>query len=69
MYGLARQLATVHAPLAMREAKANILEVMRNPRLVDTDEISTPIAWAGSDDLLEGIQALRERRPPNFRGL
>jgi enoyl-CoA hydratase/carnithine racemase len=66
---LARQLATDHAPLAMREAKANILEVLRNPGLANTDDVSRPIAWAGSDDLLEGIRALRERRPPRFRGL
>ena len=63
------QLATTHAPLAMREAKANILEVTRNPGLVNTDELGAPIAWAGSDDLLEGIRALCERRPPEFRGL
>ena len=69
VHGLARQLATTHAPLAMREAMANILVVLRNPGLVKTDEVSTPIAWAGSDDLLEGIRALRERRPPEFRGL
>jgi enoyl-CoA hydratase len=66
---LARQLATEHAPLALREAKANILEVLRNPGLADTEDVSRPIAWAGSDDLLEGIRALRERRPPAFRGL
>jgi enoyl-CoA hydratase len=66
---LARHLAIEHAPLAMREAKANILEVLRNPGLADTDDLSRPIAWAGSDDLLEGIRALRERRPPAFRGL
>lgn len=66
---LARELATEHAPLAMREAKANILEVLRNPGLADTDDVSRPIAWAGSDDLLEGIRAQRERRHPEFRGL
>lgn len=65
---LAAKLAVENAPRAMREAKANILAVLRNPSFAGIDESSWPIAWAGSTDLEEGIQAFLQGRSPNFTG-
>jgi len=67
-YKLAAELAHKCAPLAIREAKANIAAIARGSGLSCSEEPSTPIAWAGSADLEEGISAFLEGRDPFFQG-
>lgn len=65
---LARKLSSDYAPLAIKAAKANIAMIVRNPSFAGIDETSTPMAWAGTSDLEEGLAAFLEERRPHFEG-
>jgi enoyl-CoA hydratase len=64
---LARSMAE-QAPLALRQAKANLNVVLRNPGFAGVDEVEHTVEWAGSQDFVEGIEAFFARRKPRFRG-
>ena len=56
------------APLALRQAKTNLNIVARNPGFAGISEIEVSLAWAGSHDFVEGINAYLEKRKPHFTG-
>ena len=56
------------APLALRQAKANVDLIMRDPALASVDREEFAIEWAGSRDFVEGVEAFFEGRSPKFRG-
>ena len=56
------------APLALRQAKQNVDLILRDPALTSVDREEWSIAWAGSRDFVEGIEAFFAGRRPEFRG-
>jgi enoyl-CoA hydratase len=56
------------APLALRQAKANVDLILRDPALASVDREEFSIEWAGSRDFVEGIEAFFAGRKPEFRG-
>src|SRR5205823_10780865 len=50
------------APLALRQAKANVDLIMRDPGLASVDRHEFSIEWAGSRDFVEGVEAFFEGR-------
>lgn len=56
------------APLALRQAKTNLNIVSRNPGFAGISEVEVSLAWAGSHDFVEGINAYLEKRKPHFTG-
>lgn len=64
--GLADRLSAL-APLAVRGMKQTINELAENRLDMDAARARIAEAWA-SDDLREGLAAMREKRAPVFRG-
>jgi enoyl-CoA hydratase/carnithine racemase len=56
------------APLALRQAKANVDLILRDPALGSVDRAEFAIEWAGSRDFVEGVEAFFEGRKPAFTG-
>lgn len=56
------------APLALRQAKANVDLILRDPALASVDREEFSIEWAGSRDFVEGVEAFFAGRKPEFRG-
>lgn len=56
------------APLALRQAKQNVDLILRDPSLTSVDREEWSIAWAGSHDFVEGIEAFFAGRKPEFKG-
>ena len=56
------------APLALRQAKANVDLILRDPGLASVDREEFSIEWAGSRDFVEGVEAFFAGRKPEFRG-
>ena len=56
------------APLALRQAKANVDLILRDPALASVDREEFAIEWAGSRDFVEGVEAFFAGRKPEFSG-
>jgi enoyl-CoA hydratase len=65
-----RMLAAKVSPLAVEQAKKAINRGLQEPNLHDAmkNELDAIIVLSRSEDLVEGIQAFLEKRPPKFTG-
>jgi enoyl-CoA hydratase/carnithine racemase len=67
-YGIAETIAS-NAPLSVRAFKKAIFRCNEFRRTIDQEEWEAEVARIGkSEDVIEGVRAMREKRKPAFRG-
>ncbi|MGH7897640.1 MAG: enoyl-CoA hydratase/isomerase family protein [Candidatus Binatia bacterium] len=67
-YDLAAKIAA-NAPLALRALKQTIFRANAFRRTIEHEDLDREVARvAASEDVIEGVAAMREKRPPRFRG-
>ncbi len=67
-YGLAEAIAA-NAPLSVRAFKKVIFRCNEFRRTIDHEEWEAEVARIGkSEDVTEGVAAMREKRKPQFKG-